>query len=323
MARQSNILTFDEVKRSSRKRTQTEGTSSSRARSQRRSSSTRAGRSYEEEETAKRTRSRSASKDSERLSERSTAKSSSKKRTTKESSAKAKSKSLDFSKTSSARGKSTETRKPKHSASAAEERKKKRAKAKADKMFDRQFASSSSSAPEEGAPRAALYKGEMDATQRRATKMEKSSEAGSWSAKINPAGWFSNINITPGRARAITVIVCLVLACLFLYTPAQQYYQSVRAHDKLEAEYAAIYDRNVALDRQNDTLASDAGMEDAVRSRYGYVVEGEEVARVSGLSETALAREGNDDIEASVLSVSVKAPEYWYTPFLDALFGVS
>mgnify|MGYP007070200066 CR=1 FL=1 len=31
----------------------------------------------------------------------------------------------------------------------------------------------------------------------------------------------------------------------------------------------------------------------------------------------------NDDIEANILSSTIKAPEEWYTPFLDAFFGVS
>lgn len=206
-----------------------------------------------------------------------------------------------------------------------QDRKKKRAKSRADKMFDRQMAASTSASSGEGGPRAAVYKTKMGSTHRRSTRMQRSSEAGSWSAKINPAGWFSGLSklkISSAWARVITVALCMVLAGVFLYTPAQQYYQSVREHDRLVAEYVAVYERNVALDRQNETLASDAGMEDAVRERYGYIIEGEEMARVSGLSETALAREGNDEIEANVLSVSVKAPEEWYTPFLDAFFGV-
>ena len=194
-------------------------------------------------------------------------------------------------------------------------------------MFARQFASEASrnDAPAEGAPRPALYKGKMGSSQRRSVRMQQSSAAEPVSAKINPAGWFSNLNLTPRTLKLGTAVLCVVLALVFLYTPAQQYYQSVRAHDKLEAEYAAIYARNVALDRQNDTLASDAGMEDAVRQKYGYIVQGEQVAVVSGLSDhvvgTARAAD-NDFLEANVLSSAVKAPEEWYTPFLDALFGV-
>ena len=65
-------------------------------------------------------------------------------------------------------------------------------------------------------------------------------------------------------------------------------------------------------------------MEDAVRQRYGYVVEGDETAVVSGLSEQATdMSHDSDKIEANVLPSAVKAPEEWYTPYLDAFFGVS
>ena len=50
---------------------------------------------------------------------------------------------------------------------------------------------------------------------------------------------------------------------------------------------------------------------------------GEEVAKVSGLSDEALdSARDSANIEANVLSSSVKAPEEWYTPYLDAFFGV-
>ena len=195
-------------------------------------------------------------------------------------------------------------------------------------MFARQFADevSRENAPApEGAPRAALYKGEMGSNQRRSVRMQRSSSADPVSAKVNPAGWFSNLNLTPRTLKVGTAILCVVLALVFLYTPAQQYYQAQRENSRLAAEYAVIEQRNEALDEQNDTLASNAGMEDAGRQKYGYVVQGEQVAAVSGLSDhvvsSALAA-NNEGIEANVLSSTVKAPEEWYTPFLDALFGV-
>lgn len=195
-------------------------------------------------------------------------------------------------------------------------------------MFARQYAgepSRSSVEAEAQSPRPALYKGEMGSTHRRSARMQRSSEAGSVSAKVNPAGWFSNINLTPRNLKLGTVALCFVLAVVFLYTPAQQYYQAQRENSRLTAEYSVIEQRNEALDAQNDTLASDAGMEDAVRQKYGYVRQGDQVAIVSGLSDrvvgTALAAD-NSGIEANVLSSAVKAPEEWYTPFLDALFGV-
>ena len=217
---------------------------------------------------------------------------------------------------------SQKTRTKSTGAEAREQKRRQRNKRRADKMFDRQMALSERNRNEEGAPRAALYKEKLTSAQRKTTRMQRASQAGPVSAKIDPSGWFSNINITPGKAKIFTALLCVVLVCAFLYTPAQQYYQSLRERDRLEAEYAAIAARNEALDYQNDSLASDAGMEDAVREKYGYVVEGEQTAKVAGLSETTTSRAGNENIEANVLSSTVKAPEEWYTPFLDALFGV-
>ena len=210
------------------------------------------------------------------------------------------------------------------SADNRESRRRERSKARADKMFAQQYAGEerASAAPADDAPRAAVYEGHMGSVQRRAARMQVASSAKPASAKINPAGWFSNITLSPGRLRAVTAVACLVLAAVLLYTPAQHYYQAMREHDRLAAEYAIVEERNEALTNQNVSLASDAGMEDAVRQKYGYVIEGEQTAIVSGLSEDASNTHG-DGVEANVLSSSVKAPEEWYTPYLDAFFGVS
>ncbi len=215
-----------------------------------------------------------------------------------------------------------------NNASARDMRRRQRAKERADKLYTRQYAADNShrgGEPEEGAPRAAVYKGEMGSTHRKSARMQRASSADPVSAKIDPSGWFSSLNLTPRSLKVGTVFVCIVLVFVFLYTPAQQFYQAQRENSRLTAEYASIEERNDVLDAQNDTLASNAGMEDAVRQKYGYIVQGEQVAVVSGLSDnvvgTALAAD-NDDIEANVLSSTVKAPEEWYTPFLDAFFGV-
>ncbi|MBQ3301897.1 MAG: septum formation initiator family protein [Eggerthellaceae bacterium] len=206
---------------------------------------------------------------------------------------------------------------------AREERKRKRNKERAGKQFERQYAFDEGAAgTEEGAPRAALYEGKMGSRQRKSARMQAADSASPAMAKLNPAGWFSNFNLSSRALRIGTAVLCVVLAFVFLYTPAKQYYQSVREHDKLEAEYAAIQARNEALDEQVDALASDAGMEDAVRQKYGYVVTGDQTAVVTGLSDDASSFNGNDNIEANVLSSTVKAPEEWYTPILDAFFGV-
>ena len=206
-----------------------------------------------------------------------------------------------------------------------ERRRRERSKARANRMFSKQYESeSSSSASEEGAPRPALYEGKMGSSHRKSARMQRASSAVPQTAKINPAGWFSNVNISPRLLRIGTAVLCLVLVGVFLYTPAQQYYQAQREHDKLAAEYASLEQRNEALGSQNTALSSNAGMEDAVREKYGYVVQGDETAVVTGLSETTTdASRDGAGIEANVLSSTVKAPEEWYTPYLDAFFGVS
>ena len=191
-------------------------------------------------------------------------------------------------------------------------------------MFDRQFGSEiASAASGEGAPRPALYEGKMGAKHRKSARMQRSGSAESVTAKVNPAGWLSKIPLTARSLKLATAALCVFLTCAFLYAPAQQYYQAQREHDRLAAEYDIVEGRNEALDVQNDILASDAGMEDAVRQKYGYVKAGEQVAVVSGLSDEATdTNRGSENIEANVLSSTVRAPEEWYTPLLDAFFGV-
>ena len=57
--------------------------------------------------------------------------------------------------------------------------------------------------------------------------------------------------------------------------------------------------------------------------KYGYIVAGEQTAIVTGLSdEVELSKKENAQVEANILASSIKAPEEWYTPILDAVFGV-
>ena len=208
--------------------------------------------------------------------------------------------------------------------SARERRQRAHTKARADKMFSRQFPMGSSEEPSaENAPRPALYEGKMGSTHRKSARMQRASSAGPVSAKLNPSGWFSSLPVTPRALKVAAVALCLICAYGFLYGPAQQYYQAQRENERLSMEYSAIEQRNEALDVQNDILVSDAGMEDVVRQKYGYVKSGEQTAVVTGLSENATdTSRGSENIEANVLSSSVKAPKEWYTPLLDAFFGV-
>lgn len=114
-------------------------------------------------------------------------------------------------------------------------------------------------------------------------------------------------------------MVCLALSCWFLYTPAQQYYQSVRERDRLQAEYTAINQRNALLQMEVDALETDAGLEDRARGEFGWVKEGEQTANVRGLAET---ENSSSNFTANIVPGSVEVPETWYSPMLDALFGV-
>lgn len=210
-------------------------------------------------------------------------------------------------------------------AASRDSRQRERNKARADRMFDRQFAKETP-AEGEGAPRAALYKGKMGSSHRKSTRMQDSAPSG-FAAKTGlregASGVLSNVSYSPRAMRVLTAVLCVVVAFVLLYDPARQCYQAQREHDRLAAEYSTIEQRNDVLDVQNDALVSDAGMEDAVREKYGYVKAGEETAVVSGLSdETVDTAHDSDAVEANVLSSSVKAPEEWYTPLLDAFFGV-
>lgn len=209
-------------------------------------------------------------------------------------------------------------------AGSRERRRRERVKARAERMYSKQFSgASTASTVEEGAPRPALYETKMGSSHRKSARMQRSSAAAPAIAKVDPSGWLAGMNISTRALVAATIVVCAALVCMFLYVPAKQYYQAQREHDRLTAEYSVIEKRNDTLDVQNDILASDAGLEDAVRQKYGYVKAGEETAVVTGLSDAATdTSRGTENVEANVLSSSVKAREEWYTPLLDAFFGV-
>lgn len=105
-----------------------------------------------------------------------------------------------------------------------------------------------------------------------------------------------------------------------VYTPAQQYYQTLRLNDQLEAEYKAIEERNEALGLDLATLSTREGVEARAHEQFGLVQEGEESANVLGLDYTY---DHSTTMMAAIPSGSIEMPEpAWYTPLLDAIFGV-
>ena len=83
-------------------------------------------------------------------------------------------------------------------------------------------------------------------------------------------------------AAGLAVVACLAVGCVMLYGPAQQYYQEIRERDRLQAEYAAIEQRNSAIQNEVDSLSTSSGVEDRAREEFGWVKEGESMATGHG-----------------------------------------
>lgn len=199
-----------------------------------------------------------------------------------------------------------------------EKLKRKHAKDKADRKFARQYGGNGDAAPGEGGSRAAVYKGEMGSAHRRSSRMqnEESSSASrrtrggdsqKAAARLVRKPWFI--------ATAVTAF-CLVFTVSFLYPSAAQLYHSVRERDQLQAEYAAIEQRNDSIQASVDALSTDAGVEDRAHQEFGWVSKGENAVTVYGLD-----LDDDSTFTASIVPGSIPAPETWYSKLLDPIFG--
>lgn len=196
--------------------------------------------------------------------------------------------------------------------------KRKHAKDKADRKFARQYGGNGDAASGEGGSRAAVYKGEMGSAHRRSSRMqnEESSSASrrtrggdsqKAAARLVRKPWFI--------ATAVTAF-CLVFTVSFLYPSAAQLYHSVRERDQLQAEYAAIEQRNDSIQASVDALSTDAGVEDRAHQEFGWVSKGENAVTVYGLD-----LDDDSTFTASIVPGSIPAPETWYSKLLDPIFG--
>ena len=187
------------------------------------------------------------------------------------------------------------------------------AKRKADKVFGAEGAAAGAG---EGGPRAALYKGEMGSNQRRASRMQDSADDAEQGKRRAKKGF----TFGPRMRIAAAVVGCLVLVCVFLYQPAQNYYQSMRERDALAIEYSALQQRGEALQDSVDALSTEEGMEDLAHEQYGLVKQGETAVNVSGVSESST--DATPEIPPNVAADSIDPPDTWYSGILDPLFGV-
>lgn len=194
-----------------------------------------------------------------------------------------------------------------------------KAKAKAERAYTKQFGSDTPAS--ESGPRAAVYKGEMGASQRRAQRMQENEASPSANRRKTGFSLASLSGLMQTRRFMVGAVVaaCLVLSAVFLYPTAQQYYCSVRNHDKLAIEYAALAERNDALQTDVDALQTDAGVEQRAHEQLGWVKKGEETANVRGLDLDSSS--DSSGFIANIASDSVQAPTTWYSPVLDVVFG--
>lgn len=158
----------------------------------------------------------------------------------------------------------------------------------------------------------------MGAAHRRSARMQDGASEHGASKKRRATGFFSSLKSSPKFIASAAVAACLVLSCTFLYPAAQQYYQAVREHDRLEAEYAAVEQRNAAIQNEVDSLQTGEGVKARAHEQFGWVGEGEQTATVRGID----VDEGSSSFLANITPGSVQAPETWYSPVLDVLFGV-
>ena len=199
-----------------------------------------------------------------------------------------------------------------------EKLKRKYAKDKADRKFARQYGGGGDAAPGEGGSRAAVYKGEMGSAHRRSSRMqnEESSSASRRTRGGDSQKPAARLVRKPWFIVTAVTAFCLVFTVSFLYPSAAQLYHSVRERDQLQAEYAAIEQRNDSIQATVDALSTDAGVEDRAHQEFGWVSKGENAVTVYGLD-----LDDDSTFTASIVPGSIPAPETWYSKLLDPIFG--
>ncbi len=114
----------------------------------------------------------------------------------------------------------------------------------------------------------------------------------------------------------VLVILCLVL---LIYPAARENYISVRQLVRSNAELELIEQRNEEIQDLIDELGTDEGIEDYVRSQYGWVKEGE----TSGLVSSLDSESQNFTLPTSVSSEDVVVEDGFLEEILDAFFFIN
>lgn len=120
--------------------------------------------------------------------------------------------------------------------------------------------------------------------------------------------------------RGLVAALALVVALMFIYPSARDYYVATRNNAKAEAEYAALQEYYDQLKDDVETLGTDQGVEDAARDEFGMIMPGDVSLNVKDLESEADFDKNPTEIGITPAG-SIEAPEEWYTPFLDFVFG--
>lgn len=195
-----------------------------------------------------------------------------------------------------------------------------RSKAKAKKSAERKFAKAyeGKAAPTDAdaGPRAALYKGQMGSSQKKAAVLQSRASDRSMSSSSSSRSRKSADSKAMRRFRPAAIALIAAAFVVSLYSPAQQCYTQMRECERLNAEYAAVTERNEALQGSIDSLQTSSGIEDKAHADFGYVRKNEKIASVGGMDV-----EDSSDFTANVPPGSVPAPDTWYSQFLDIVFN--
>lgn len=197
-----------------------------------------------------------------------------------------------------------------------------RRKRKADRAFSREYADA---APADEGPRAAVYRGKMGRQHQRATRMQAQGSQSSLQMPAFLTGIIEALSLDrivfrPWFAVTAVTLFCVVIVANGVYPAVQDYYLQMRANDQLAAEYEAVVDRNAELQNHVEALQTDEGMEELAHESLGWVREGENSVSVlmEGSAEPGTGVIANTE---AIVEGSVPAPETWYSPVLDAVFG--
>ncbi|MDO5042354.1 MAG: septum formation initiator family protein [Slackia sp.] len=202
----------------------------------------------------------------------------------------------------------------------ARDKRRAKKKQKAERLFARQFGSDDALSPSE-VSRAAVYKGEMGRSHKRAFADLESGRASDSTGMRRPVarGEKTRRASAPPMAVLAGVVACAAFALLLLFPPARQFYVESREQARLQAEYDALSARNEAIESQLEYLKTDEGIEDAAHKELGWVYDGQTAGVVQGLDEESAS--SHDAVISQIKSGSVPAPETWYSPMLDMVFG--